>query len=256
MTLADEDDAADDIRQTFFSECADGLRDLDAGLAALKDGTAEPETLQVMFRAVHSIKGGAGSFDLEHLRGFAYTFERVLDLVRNGTLVPDAGCLKLLTRSAELLRLLVAAGQANKRFDMRRCKVTRDKLQALLPPPEPDNSPAIEFAPVAFDLSLFDDIDQGIVRTQRFRIRFKPQPALYAKGNETTILFREVGKLGSIDVTCDASALPPLERIEPENAYFTWSVELETAMGEDAVREIFDFVEWDSDLSIEAVQPA
>ena len=55
-------------------------------------------------------------------------------------------------------------------------------------------------------------------------------------------------------VTCDLSALPPLEALEPEGAYLDWSIDIECASGEDAIREIFDFVEWDSEFSIEQIE--
>jgi two-component system chemotaxis sensor kinase CheA len=54
----------DEIRETFFLECEDLLQDLEAGLSAIRDGDRDPEKVNSVFRAVHSIKGGAGAFGL------------------------------------------------------------------------------------------------------------------------------------------------------------------------------------------------
>ncbi len=65
----------DDIRQLFFAECEDQLEQLTDGLAtleALAPGEApDPETINTMFRAVHSIKGGAASFALDAITRYA-----------------------------------------------------------------------------------------------------------------------------------------------------------------------------------------
>jgi two-component system chemotaxis sensor kinase CheA len=53
-------------------------------------------------------------------------------------------------------------------------------------------------------------------------------------------------------VACDASALPLLPDLEADGAYLAWTVELATASDEAAIREIFEFVEGDCELSIES----
>ena len=50
------------IRDTFFEECEDLLAALADGFGLMQTGTHDPETVNAVFRAVHSIKGGAGAF--------------------------------------------------------------------------------------------------------------------------------------------------------------------------------------------------
>jgi two-component system chemotaxis sensor kinase CheA len=49
------------IRDTFFQECEEQLSELEAGLIRMQEGSAEADTVNAVFRAVHSIKGGAGT---------------------------------------------------------------------------------------------------------------------------------------------------------------------------------------------------
>ena len=65
------------IRDTFFQECEEQLAELESGLLALENGTSGADTVNAVFRAVHSIKGGAGAFGLEQLVRFAHAFETV-----------------------------------------------------------------------------------------------------------------------------------------------------------------------------------
>jgi two-component system chemotaxis sensor kinase CheA len=73
----------DEIRDIFFLECADLLEELHAKLSDVETGESDIEDMNAIFRAVHSIKGGAGSFDLPELVGFTHIFENVLDLLRS-----------------------------------------------------------------------------------------------------------------------------------------------------------------------------
>lgn len=74
------------IKQTFFQECEEQLADLEVGLLLIQDGGDDPETVNAVFRAVHSIKGGAGAFSLDDLVHFAHVFETALDHLRAGRL--------------------------------------------------------------------------------------------------------------------------------------------------------------------------
>ena len=76
----------DELRETFFQECEDLLEVLGSGLMMMEDGTNDEETINAIFRAVHSIKGGAAAFGLDELVTFAHTFETALDQVRSGAL--------------------------------------------------------------------------------------------------------------------------------------------------------------------------
>ena len=58
-------DPLESIKQTFFQECEELLQDAEQGLLAMEAGDADSETINAVFRAVHSVKGGAGAFGLE-----------------------------------------------------------------------------------------------------------------------------------------------------------------------------------------------
>ena len=71
------------IKATFFQECEEQLAELETGLLSMEQGNTNLETVNAIFRAVHSIKGGAGAFQLHRLVRFAHSFESTLDLMRS-----------------------------------------------------------------------------------------------------------------------------------------------------------------------------
>ena len=276
-------DALAEIKQTFFTECEEQLVELEAGLLAIEGGDHDSETINAVFRAVHSVKGGAGAFNLTDLVHFAHAFENAMDLVRVGRLFPAPPLIRVMLRGADILADLVRAARADAPHDAARAAAVVAELTAACagaapkgttaasPTPAlatvtaaaPSDEDAFTFVPLAVDLADFGDLAAfgepadlaAAPGPNRFHIVFKPRSELYAKGNDTAILMRELALLGTLDVSCDASDLPGLAEIDPEGAYLTWTATLDTECDEAAVRDIFDFVEWDSSLTVELVVP-
>ncbi|WP_375263156.1 Hpt domain-containing protein, partial [Palleronia sp.] len=103
----------DEIRQVFFVECDEQLETLTDGLGEMHPD-ADPgeisETINAMFRAVHSIKGGAASFGLRPLTSFAHAFESVLDDLRLGKIEVTTELIREFYRASDHLADLVAGG--------------------------------------------------------------------------------------------------------------------------------------------------
>lgn len=246
-------DAMAEIRLTFFQECEEQLTALENGLLAMQQGDGDSETVNAVFRAVHSIKGGAGAFKLDALVSFAHVFETALDRVRSGSLVPDADAMKLFLRAADALADLVSASRDGAVEDASPYVAIEEEFNALIgggAPAEEDDFAGLDFQPI---LTAFEAPAPAL---SAYAIRFRPLRELYAKANEPLALFRELRRLGTLSVLCDIKNLPFLDTFEPEDSYLSWELRLETESPQAAVREVFDFVEGDCDLVIEAQHPA
>ncbi len=121
-----------EIKDIFFQECEEGLAELETGLLAMNDGDHDPETVNAVFRAVHSIKGGAGAFALDELVSFAHVFETTLDCVRSNQLEPTKDVIKVLLKSSDVLADLTAAARdGGSGVDPARCQELVEALKAL-----------------------------------------------------------------------------------------------------------------------------
>ena len=254
------------IRDTFFQECEEQLGALETGLLTMEGGGCDPETVNAVFRAVHSVKGGAGAFGLDALVRFAHVFETALDDVRAGRLAPDGRVLGVMLRAADALADLVRVSRDGGAADTERDRLLVEDLKALGGSPQPQ-APKPDAAGggasdgdmdgFAFQPLRFEPDAPPAPIGQNWTVRFRPGAGLYAKANEAAILLRELGRLGSAAVTLDASALPPFPDFDPEGAYLSWTIDLATAQPESAIREVFEFVEGDCELDIApaAAQP-
>ncbi|MBB3979298.1 two-component system chemotaxis sensor kinase CheA [Rhizobium azooxidifex] len=261
-----------EIKEIFFQECEEQLAELESGLLKLNDGDRDPETVNAVFRAVHSIKGGAGAFGLDDLVSFAHVFETTLDCVRSNKLDPNQDVLKVMLKSADVLADLTNAARDGGGVDEARSKQLIRELEALangeMPAaseaPAAKPAPALVATPVADDEGFqpipfsFDDFGGEEKPVEPFaptcEILFHPKRELYAKGNEATLLLRDLSRIGEMSIRCDMDSLPPLEDMNPEEAYFSWKISIATEKGEDGVRTVFEFAEWDCDLEVRTVE--
>ncbi len=262
-----------EIKEIFFQECEEQLAELESGLLRLNDGDRDPETVNAVFRAVHSIKGGAGAFGLDDLVSFAHVFETTLDCVRSNKLEPSQDVLKVMLKSADVLADLTNVARDGGSVDQARSAQLIRELEALAkgeaPPAAapvaaaPKAAPVAAapapvvsddgFVPVAFSFDDFGDDDLS-ADLPSYDVVFKPKSELYTKGNEATLLLRDLSRLGEMSIHCNMDSLPSLDQMDPEAAYFSWKVSIKTDKGEDAVRSVFEFAEWDCDLEVTALE--
>src|SRR3954464_10597810 len=127
------------IKATFFQECDELLADLEVGLLALESGDADAETVNAVFRAVHSIKGGAGAFGLEPLVRFAHVFETLLDAVRAGSVPNTVELAAVLLRASDILADHVSAARGLGDVDMAASAAMAAELETWT---DPDAAPA------------------------------------------------------------------------------------------------------------------
>ena len=254
-----------DIRQTFFQECEELLEALDDGLEllrdALDDGQSEDiETINAVFRSVHSIKGGAAAFGLEQLVRFAHRFETTLDDLRAQRLPLTSDVLEVCLRAADQLAELVGAGRDGIELAPDAGAQVIEKLIQLSGGDEPSearsgsqpNDDTAEYAPLplSFDPVPFGDLADAPAPGLSFR--FTAQPKLFANGHDPVHLFRELTDMGHLTVCVDPQTVPELDAIAPDACTMTWRVMLDTQATDAAVWEVFDFVEGLCDISVDA----
>lgn len=267
-------DAMESIKQTFFEECEEQLAELETGLLAMEEGDTDKETVNAVFRAVHSIKGGAGAFQLQDLVHFAHTFETTLDLIRDDKLEASSDVMRVMLRSSDLLSDLVVGARDDVEVDKGTWEPVAKELEGFNGGPSGDgaeeeddcdftpmtlsfddlggDAEGGEAGPIGIDL---DDIGEASPEDDdgnaQYHIEFKPKPALYENANDPCLLLRELTRLGSCMIECDISEIPSLDEIDPAGAYLSWTISVETEEEEEEVTDVFEFVEGDCELKIE-----
>lgn len=234
------------IRDTFFEECQDLLEALDEGLGQISDGDHDPEVINAVFRAVHSIKGGAGAFGLAELVEFAHTFETVFDEVRSDKLTIDDTLTRILVRAADHLVELVEAARAEEESDEEVRSEILKELNAYLG--DAAEEEVVEFEALTLDIGLPLEIPDAGPRV--VKIKFTPHASLYKNGHEPLFLFRSLTEFGELESELDSTDLPNLEDLIPDQPRLSWTLSLSTEASLNVIEEVFDFVEGLCELQI------
>ncbi|MGZ5853901.1 MAG: Hpt domain-containing protein, partial [Xanthobacteraceae bacterium] len=100
------------LKQTFFDECGDLLQQIETSLTEIREGISTDDTINAVFRAVHSVKGGAGIFGFDTLVKFAHVFETVMDAIRSGRLAITPDNIDTLLAAGDVLADLVNMSRA------------------------------------------------------------------------------------------------------------------------------------------------
>jgi two-component system, chemotaxis family, sensor kinase CheA len=235
-------DIQTELLGTFFEESAEGLQQLEAGLLSLEEGTgAQSDVINDVFRAAHSIKGGAGSFGLAEVSSVGHAMESLLEDFRSGHAQPTRESLALLLEGVDWVRSALDARKAGGTLSQAECSGLCARLAALratskeAPQPTPGAAPGPDDAPAIGSLL----------------VQFRPLPRLLESGNEPVRLLRELAKLGASSVKVNATALPSLGDLDPSLCYLSWEISLEGAgVTRAAVDEIFSWVDTDAEIEI------
>lgn len=252
-------DPLDEIRVVFFQECSDLLEELEDGLYAMRDGEETDDTVNAVFRAVHSIKGGAGAFGLDLLVSVSHQFETVLDKVRSGTLETSPDLIELFMRCADKLNDLVSAAKNGVESDPSVCAELVEALKkyddpgAVEAPAAPAASaPAsdgdgFQVAPLDFDFGS----DEEEAAAAPWSVTFKPHAELYKRGNDCCNLVSILLDMGATSARIEMNDAPIWSDLATDTPHLVWHVEMPGETSEDAIREVFEFVEDDCDLTLE-----
>jgi two-component system chemotaxis sensor kinase CheA len=214
----------------FREEGSEILGRLENALIELEEHPRDQEIIGKVFRDLHTIKGSGAMAGFVDVAAFAHEVESVFDLVRKNRLPASRELISLTLAARDLIKEMINGV----RVDVGR----REELIAALH----HLSPALPEAASA---------DRA---RATYRILFRPSPDIFLQGLNPLPLLRELQRLGECRVRAGGGAVPFLEEADPEFCYLHWDVMLTTDAGEDAIRDVFIFVNGDSELSIETVE--
>ncbi len=242
------------FHQVFFEESFEGLDIMESGLLGMQPGEADSEEINAIFRAAHSIKGGAGTFGFMDISAFTHIMETLLDEMRDGRRDVTSDAIDVLLKSVDILRHMMTATQDGDEIDTDVVKSQQTELERILASDASgtandagngegagDNESAPAETP---DTSGSSDEIVG------WKIVFNPHDTILRSGNDPYRIIRELSELGETEVICDTDQLPDLKDFDVENYHLSWEIRLNAAVEQQAINDIFDWVEDDCDMAI------
>jgi two-component system chemotaxis sensor kinase CheA len=233
------------FHQTFFEESLENLAVMEDALLALEHGVQEPgaddrELVHTIFRAAHSIKGGAATFGFSDVAAFTHVLESLLDAGRAGRPAADGGIIESLLQAVDCLAGMLARSRDGGAVADAMSESLRERFTRMLG--KPVEATAAKAAPA--------------LAAAGWRIRFRPLPHMLRTGNDPLRMFRELASHGALvvkQVHFLEQPRPAFEDLDPTAATLGWDLELHGDIPRSQVDAVFEWVDGDCELDIEVL---
>ncbi|MBA3755215.1 MAG: chemotaxis protein CheA [Nitrosomonas sp.] len=229
--------------EIFFEESSELLADMETCLLRLDVNSPDLEDLNAIFRAAHSIKGGAGTFGFTDMTETTHMLETLLDKLRKGELEVRSEMVDAFLKAGDVIKEQLAGHRGEGKADPAAAAAVCDELKKLsdatqIPPKEASSSATakIETVPAETDVTVeqAQSLDDPLKLT--YRIEFSNTGISNA---EIENLFANLKLLGI------------LEKNIPTNEKELCQLKLTTSNSEEDIWETLAFVVDPAKLKIE-----
>ncbi|HIJ82860.1 MAG: CheA signal transduction histidine kinase [Magnetococcales bacterium] len=227
----------------FTEEAYELLSELEASLLELEESPADQDLIGRVFRAMHTIKGSGAMFGFDEVAEFTHEVETVFDMARNKTISVTKPLIDLTLAARDQIRSMLDAAAGGEPADKENAQKIIQGLRALVPGATgaKDTEASAKKPP-----AQASDNEPHV-----YRIRIKPNADIFANGTNPLLLLGELRDLGEeCQIIAQYDDLPPLDSLDPERCYTSWEVFLTTKQSENAIRDVFIFVDDQCDLNI------
>ena len=230
---------ADEIKQAFFEESGELLASLENLLLDLEDNSENKENLDAVFRVMHTIKGSAGMVGEVEIESFAHKVEDMLDQVRKGVLKFDSTTAQISLDSRDILLDLMQGGADDLQ---ERIQGVEERLGGI------GHSASGKAKPKSPEHVEKKSEEKN--KQKNWRITFIPSENTFIRGGNPLLIIKELTEMGETSIECHWEKLPPFLQMEVDVCYIAWDILLTTDRSEDDIRDVFLFIESDSQVEI------
>lgn len=240
----------DSALQTFFAEAAELLDAMEAALLRLDDGEQDRETINELFRAVHTIKGSAGLFGLDDIVKFTHIVENLLDNARDGKVTLTSDLLSILLPCRDHIARLVDNARQGNANDGECLAQGRALLDSLSPWLADDHKPATKQPQPVPGAAKAEPAGKRSEK-DAWHISVRLGRDLLRNGMDPLSIIRFLNTLGTIvHIATIDDHLPTDESFDPEDLYLGFEISLQSDSSQEEIEDAFMFVRDDAELTI------
>jgi two-component system chemotaxis sensor kinase CheA len=228
------------FKQKFKEEATDLIQDLEKSSLELSNDYENTGHIEVIFRAMHSLKGGSAMFGFDKIDAFTHHLESAYDQIRKGKRKVNDKLLDITFRSIDHIKVLLAEDDLLSDKTLQNHAVLLKNISALVN----EDSPAGDRTQTS-DESTFEKSDKAT-----YYIQFIPKPDIFKNGTNPLLIINELVSLGESKVLPFTSDIPDFDKINVLSCYTSWVILLSTDVSEDTIRDVFMFVDLDCELAI------
>ena len=242
----------DDALQTFIVESFELLQQMEDALLHIEQAPDDPDTINAIFRAAHTIKGSAGLFGLDEIVAFTHVAESVLDRVRDKQLrfteELTALFLQVCDHIGVLVKLVADHKQPEKTVRQHGANLL-NWLNGLL-----DETPAADTPTSTLPIEHSLSVERSAADTSagdHWHISLRFGRDLLRNGMDPLSFVRYLNTLGRIhSIVTLTDDLPPAAQMDPESCYLGFEIGFRSSADKATIEDAFEFIREDSQVRI------
>jgi two-component system chemotaxis sensor kinase CheA len=250
-----------DSSQYYKEEAKELLQSIEQQLVELEENPQEAELIHGIFRAFHTLKGSGSMFGFEEVADFTHEVETLFDSLRDGKLELSKEIIDTALEAKDYIGELIFDPDACDRSQGAELKGRIERMMGKEGPAAAAGADEAGAAGGGTEEGAAEGVSEGGEspdasaeeaeegETCIYRIRFAPNPDFFLRGAKVLPIFHELEELGTCAVFSHIERIPPFD----EQCLTEWTIILSTDRGENAIRDVFMFVEDYSDIRIEII---
>ena len=249
----------DSARQAFLAEVAELLQSMEDALLALEDDPEDAESLNAVFRAMHTIKGTGGVFGYDSIVDFTHTVETLMDRVRSGQVPLTRPLIATLfecrDHTARLVDTIVAASTPDEPLDPELARAGEALLVRLGHSggagvsPESASGSAADASAAS---TLASDTKYLPVVSDLWMITLRFKRDTFRDGIDPLSFLRYLGSLGElvhVTTQLDPEALRE-DGFDAESCYLEFGLGFRGEVDKPTIAGVFEFADQDCEIRI------
>ncbi len=230
----------DQFTKIFAEEAHDLIANLEKALLTLNQQPDNQQSVEQVFRIMHTLKGNSSMFGFEAMGQLTHHLETLYEFVRSGQSALTPALLTITLSSVDHFRNLLNDPALQHATTLDQHTQLLGQVESLIREKGQIKTTAID------DLNNKTD---GVT----YYIKFRPAADIFSNGTNPLYLLDELCHLGNCRAIPRMARVPDLESLEPASCYTNWEVFLATDKGEEAIRDVFIFVEDRCELIIQKI---
>lgn len=220
---------------------------MESELLELSPENVDAETVNTIFRAAHSIKGGAGTFGFMQVSEFTHVLETLLDEIRAGQRALLKSHVDLFLQSVDCLRAMLTSLKDKEEPDMTRAGELKQAFEKLR---QADNAKPANVTQTSN--GAVDNSTPANVEESGWQVHFVPAIDLLQTGNEPFRMFRELKALiqeGELEIIAHTGKMPEFGQLHPEECHLSWTLNIRANINKADIETVFEWVVDECDIT-------
>jgi two-component system chemotaxis sensor kinase CheA len=232
------------FRQTYLEESFEGLAAMESNLLTLPEGVPDTEVVNTIFRAAHSMKGGAGTFGFAELIHLTHILETLLDEMRSGKRNVTAENREALLESVDVLRVILTAYQNAESIEMTAVKAMEQKLEVILGGASHHGDGTTTSSPLSTPAIT------------GFEIHLSPSDNYFESGIDLLKLLHELSRTKGVTKTQIHTRLNDDKAVQVDHCVLAFDVTVEGTVALADIQEVFEWLDSDNcHISVDPIAP-